>query len=89
MIAKATENSNHVFKAPDGAKDIHDLPCQLLKDETGQLEIVRSVWIISENERQMIANGANIELDVYWIGAFPPVAVNVTDEKEVAQDAAA
>jgi hypothetical protein len=31
------------------------------------------VWVISDEERQMIANGANVQLDVWWIGAFPPV----------------
>lgn len=78
-----TENSNHNFGPPNGHEDsVDDLPCEWVEDEEGN-RVVRSVWKISDEERQMIANGANILLDLWWIGAFPPVAVGVTDEKEI------
>jgi hypothetical protein len=41
------------------------------------------VWEPGDVERAAIAEGGNVELDVAWIGAFPPVALNVTDEHRV------
>lgn len=89
MKAVRTENSNHDFGPPDGKEDeILNLPCQLIVDDGGEVKVVRSVWVISDEEREYIANGGNIELDVYWIGAFPPVSVNVTDEKVLVEETA-
>ncbi len=40
---------------------------------------VRSVWVPSDEERQQIASGANIEL-VVWTNRTPPVAVGLAYE---------
>lgn len=89
MRAVKTENSNHNFGPPEGTPEgeILDLPCEWVEDPNNGNRVVRSVWQISENERQMIANGANIQLDVWWIGAFPPVVMSVTDEKVLGENA--
>lgn len=86
MKAVKTENSDHNFGPPEGTPEgeILDLPCQKIMDGD-KVDAIRSVWEISDDERKMIANGANIELDVWWIGAFPPVRLRVTGEKAVAE----
>jgi len=74
-----TARSNHNFGPPAGHEgSIGDLPCQRLTEEN--IPWIRSVWQPSEDERRAIADGANIELDVAWIGGFPPVSLNVSDE---------
>jgi hypothetical protein len=80
-----TANSNHNFGPPAGCeRGIGDLPCQRL--DVDGTPTIRSVWEPGDVERAAIAEGANVELDVAWIGAFPPVALNVTDEQRVGID---
>lgn len=78
-----TLSSNHNFGPPIGVTDgsIGDLPCEML-DEQGR-RYVRSIWKPSDEEREWLASGKLIELDVAWIGAFPPISLNVTNEAAV------
>ena len=83
MRAMKTEQSNHNFGPPPNVTDgsIGDLPCQRLTEDGAT--IIRSIWVPSLEERAAVANGENVELDVFWIGAFPPVSVNVTGEQAI------
>lgn len=74
-----TDNSNHNFGPPRSVTDgsIGDLPCEITEEDG--LRWVRSIWRPSDEEREAIAAGGNVELDVGWIGGFPPVSVNTTD----------
>lgn len=74
-----TSSSNHNFGPPRSVTDgsIGDLPCEITEEDG--LRWVRSIWRPSDEEREAIAAGGNVELDVGWIGGFPPVSVNTTD----------
>lgn len=74
-----TEHSNLVYRGP--APEIMDLHCQRI--ERGR---IRSVWYLSAAERAVIAAGGNIELDILT-EPIPPVALNVTYEQGVGEDA--
>jgi hypothetical protein len=81
MLPVKTTNSNHDFGPPRGREDeIGHLPCQIVV--RGGQTLIRSVWKLSGEERACIAEGFNVELEIAWIGAFPPLSLNVTDEKE-------
>lgn len=88
MLPVRTANTNHSFGPPIGVTDgsIGDLPCEIRDDADGRW--IRSVWQLSDEERAAIAAGATIELDVAWIGGFPPVALNISDECPLADAAA-
>lgn len=77
MKAVRTEKSNFIYYGP--IEGIGDLDCQIIPDsEWGR--VVRSIWIPTDEERQYIADGGNIELDILTPEQIPPVSVNVTDE---------
>ncbi len=79
MRAVKTSGMNHNFGPPAGHEaTISDLPC-LFADE-GYGDCVFSVWELSDEERQAIANGYNVRLGVFWLGAMPPVSLGVTHE---------
>lgn len=83
MKAFKTENSNHTFGPPPGKEDeILSLPCEVMEDEEGR-EVIRSVWVPTDEERKAISEGQNVLMDMWWIGAFPPVAIGVTDEQVI------
>jgi hypothetical protein len=67
-----TVNSNFTYLGP--APDIGDLP---VRRGDGS---VRSVWRLTDSERAMIANGAQIELAIYQ-EPMPPVALALTNEE--------
>jgi hypothetical protein len=73
-----TITSNLVYVGPPGVGDLH---CQRV--EPG---LIRSVWHPSALQRKAIADGANIALWVYT-EPIPPVAVTVTDEQGIGEDA--
>lgn len=73
-----TAASNLVYTGPPGVADLH---CQRI--EPGR---IRSVWHLSKAERAYIAAGGNIELEILT-EPIPPVALNVTDEVGVGEDA--
>lgn len=77
-----TENSNHVFRAPVGQKaKFEDLDCEVASDPN----VVYSVWVPTDKERLELATGWNVKLAIGWIGAFPPVSMQVTDERVLAE----
>lgn len=69
-----TKESNFTYLGP--TPRIADLPCK--RDSDG----CKAVFRFTDEERQMIANGANFELGIA-ARPIPPVTVNVTDLKEV------
>lgn len=71
-----TKHTNFVFKLP-GAGDDHDLPVQRSLDGQGA-PVICSNWVPTEDERQAIARGANLEL-IVWGSGHPPVAMRVED----------
>lgn len=85
MRAVATVRTNHNFGPPPGREEtIGDLPCEIVEEDGGPHDGSRwiySVWQLSDEERQSIANGYNVRLGVGWIGAFPPVSLGVTHEQ--------
>lgn len=73
-----TAKSDLVYVGDPGAIDLH---CQRL-----QPGIIRSIWHLNAAEREAIANGANIGLDLYQ-EPHPPVALFVIDQQGVGEDA--
>lgn len=89
-----TANSNHSFGSPEGLPEgvVGDLPCQMVDDEIApgvESTFVRSVWQLSDEEREQVAAGALIELELAWLGVMPPVALSVTDEQALPLEAEA
>lgn len=74
-----TASSNVVYVGP--TPDIGDLHCERLRPGH-----IRSVWYLSQAERDYIAAGGNIELDILT-EPIPPVALNVTENEGVGEDA--
>lgn len=68
-----TEQSNFTYLGPTPA--VADLPC---RREAGR---VYSVWQPTDEEREMIANGAQIELGVTG-EPHPPVSFAIVDQPE-------
>jgi hypothetical protein len=66
-----TRESNFAFLGPN--KDIADLPCRV--DQTKRDTF--SVWELTQEERQMIAQGANIRVGVYGMLPIPPFSLQV------------
>jgi hypothetical protein len=65
-----------VFRLPGGNED-NDLWVDRDETEDGE-PILRSCWVPSDEQRQAITNGANIELFV-WGDQHPPVAMDTCD----------
>lgn len=78
MQNRRTEHSDTVHTLPGGNED-NDLWAYSIQDNKNN-EIIASVWVPTEEEREKIANGWNIRLLV-WAKRTPPVAVDITDEK--------
>ena len=72
MLPTRTEKSNLVYRGP--SPEIGDLDCQRITPG-----LIRSIWVLSPEERDYIARGGNLELDL-WAEPIPPIALNVTDE---------
>lgn len=68
-----TANSNFVYLGPRG--DIGNLPCQRAPG------VVLSVWELTDAERIMIANGAQVRLGIYGVEPIPPVMLDIVNEK--------
>lgn len=69
-----------VYVGPPGIGDLH---AQRVGDRPGR---VRSIWFLSKAEREFIADGGNIELEILT-EPIPPVALNVTGEQGIGEDA--
>lgn len=76
MKPRRTHNSNKVFKLPGGTED-NDLWIEVKEDEEHYI-VLASTWVPTDEERERIANGENIELMV-WGQGHPPVAMRLTD----------
>ncbi len=72
MKPTKTPLTNCIFKLPGGTDDNH-LPVQVAVDQEHRPVLV-SVWAPTEDERQAIARGANIELCI-WGAEQPPVSL--------------
>jgi len=78
MRNRRTEFCDTVHELPGGNED-NDLWAYATED-SHKNEIIASVWVPTDEEREKIANGWNVRLLV-WGKRTPPVAVDITDEK--------
>jgi hypothetical protein len=83
-----TERSNFTYVGP--TPDIGDLHCRVNRDpdatEIRSYSPVESVWWLTPDEREAIANGANIMLTVQQ-EPLPPVRLEVTTVQGDGEDA--
>lgn len=77
MRPRRTPSTKTVFRL-DGGNEDNDLWVERGQGDDGY-PFLRSVWEPSDEERQAIAFGANIEL-VVWGQGTPPVALSTTTE---------
>ena len=78
MRPRRTHFTNRVLELPGGNED-NALWYYAEQTDEGQT-VICSVWEPSPEERAAIARGENVRLLVWWNGAFPPVAIDLTDE---------
>jgi hypothetical protein len=76
MKARRTHLSDKVFRLVGGNED-NDLWVFADRDAEGN-NVIRSTWVPTDEERQRIADGSNIELLVWGTG-HPPVTMDVVD----------
>lgn len=74
MKARRTHTSNTVYRLPGGTED-NDLWVTVYGPDEGG-PALGSVWVPTDDERQAIADGANIELVTFGTGT-PPVALRI------------
>lgn len=77
MRPRRTPSSNKVFRLVGGTED-NDLWVRLDVDEHEQ-PVICSTWEPTDEERQAIAEGENVEL-IVWGRGTPPVALRTTPE---------
>lgn len=77
-----TPSLDGVYRGND--RDVEDLPFrrEIVTTDRGPIVRIVSIWEPSEEEREAIANGANIELGVFY-EPIPPFSVAVSDEQEI------
>jgi hypothetical protein len=75
-----TASSNMVYEAPPSKPEVRDLHCQRI--EFGR---IRSVWWLTPFEREQIAAGGNLALEVL-IEPIPPVSLSITFEQGIGED---
>lgn len=79
MKSRRTEYSTRVLGLSGGNEDndlwVYDIPAP---DNQGT--VLCSVWEPTDEERERIANGENIRLEVWATNTYP-VSMSVTDEK--------
>lgn len=83
MKPAETVDSTTVFCLPGGSQE-NDLPVERATTPTGD-PVIRSTWVPTDEEREAIANGENIELTVFG-RSTPPVAMRITDVELIEQD---
>jgi hypothetical protein len=74
MRPRRTHISNSVYRLAGGTED-NDLWVYIDTHADGS-PLVRSCWEPTDEERQAIADGANVEL-IVWGTGHPPVAMDV------------
>lgn len=72
MLPIRTEESNFIYRNPN--PDIPDMTGERIKPGH-----IRSVWELTERERDDVVQGLNIELNIF-AEPIPPVSLNVTYE---------
>lgn len=77
MKPRRTIRSNSVFRLPGGTED-NDLWVRKEIDSEGR-PVISSTWQPSDEEREAIAAGANLEL-IVWGTGMPPVSLGITTE---------
>lgn len=75
MWPRRTHASNRVYRLAGGNED-NDLWVHETADDQ-DTTVISSVWVPTDEQRERIANGENIELAVW--GGQPPVSLGVTD----------
>lgn len=77
MKPRRTHFTNRVFTLPGGTEDndlwVYDIP------DDNENNVIASVWVPTDEERERIAKGENVRLLVWGRNMFP-VAMDVTDE---------
>lgn len=79
-----TENCNMVYRGPEPG--IGDLPCERrVMDGHGRTAIF-ATWALSDADRKAIAEGANVEVGLYYVEPIPPVYVGLTSRQEAKKE---
>lgn len=73
-----TGDSNMVYTGPPG---VHDLHCQRIRPG-----LVRTVWHFTPAEREAVARGATLALEIFS-EPIPPVGMAVGWEQGIGEDA--
>ena len=73
-----TDGSNLVYTGPPGVYDLH---CQRI-----QPGVIRTVWHFSASERDAIAKGATLAVEIFS-EPIPPIGLAVGWEQGVGEDA--
>lgn len=76
MRPRRTHGSNCVFTLAGGTEDNY-LWLERARDEDGS-PVLCSTWVPTDEERELIANGTNVEL-VLWGASHPPVAMRLVN----------
>lgn len=77
-----TDNCNMVYRGPEPG--IGDLPCERrVMDAHGRTAIF-ATWKLSAEDRKAVAEGANIEVCLYYVEPIPPIYVGLTSRQESA-----
>lgn len=69
MLPVKTLESNFTYLGP--APEVADMPCRLEGAQT------YSVWVLSDEERELIAKGGHIRLGIFGVRPIPPVSLQV------------
>lgn len=85
MRPRRTPSSTTVFRLIGGTED-NDLWVRQDHSSDGS-PVIASVWEFTDQERELIAQGWNLQLEVWGTG-HPPVSMQVTDESIGAREAA-
>ena len=80
MRPMRTPASNFTYLGP--RPDIGDLPCERVVYEDGD-SAVYAVYELIDEDRQAIAEGANVKLGIWNQEPIPPVSLRVTGEQAV------
>lgn len=75
-----TDNCNFVYRGPEPG--IGDLPCERRTMDGHGRTAIFSTWKLSDEERKAIAEGANVELGIYYVEPIPPVSLSLTWRQE-------
>lgn len=75
-----TADCNMVYRGPEPG--IGDLHCRRARIDGRGRTAIFSTWTFTDEERKAIAEGANVELALYYVEPIPPISMIVTTNKE-------